>query len=175
MLTVLSPFTPMLFMGEEWAASTPWQFFTSHPESDLGRATAEGRIAEFAAMGWDRSTVPDPQDPETFRRSKLRWDERTDGMHARILRLHRDLIELRRTVPDLTDPGFGAVRAEADEETRAFRLQRGETEILVNFGHDPVTLPVGRDATVLLATHGESTIDGENAILTARSALVLGR
>ena len=55
MLTVLSPFTPMLFMGEEWAASTPWQFFTSHPEPELGRATAEGRIAEFAAMGWDRS------------------------------------------------------------------------------------------------------------------------
>jgi maltooligosyltrehalose trehalohydrolase len=74
-LTVLSPFTPMLFMGEEWAASTPWQFFTSHPEPDLGRATAEGRIAEFERMGWDPAVVPDPQDPETFRRSKLDWGE----------------------------------------------------------------------------------------------------
>src|SRR5918993_1544848 len=91
-LTVLSPFTPMLFMGEEWAASTPWQFFTSHPEPELGRATAEGRIAEFAAMGWDRSVVPDPQDPQTFTRSKLQWDERDAGIHARTLALYGDLI-----------------------------------------------------------------------------------
>ena len=98
-LTVLSPFTPMLFMGEEWGASTPWQFFTSHPEPELGRATAEGRIAEFAAMGWDRSVVPDPQDPETFQRSKLDWAEPDAGAHARMLALYRALIALRRAVP----------------------------------------------------------------------------
>lgn len=74
-LTLLGPFTPMLFMGEEWAATTPWQFFTSHPEPELGEATAKGRIAEFARMGWDPDVVPDPQDPETFTRSKLRWSE----------------------------------------------------------------------------------------------------
>ena len=67
-LTLAGPFTPMLFMGEEWGASTPWQFFTSHPEPELARATAEGRIAEFARMGWDRSVVPDPQAPSTFAR-----------------------------------------------------------------------------------------------------------
>ena len=72
------PFTPMLFQGEEWAASTPFQFFTSHPEPELGKATAEGRIAEFERMGWDPAVVPDPQDPETFLRSKLDWAELTD-------------------------------------------------------------------------------------------------
>ncbi len=66
LLTLCGPFTPMLFMGEEWAASTPFQFFTSHPEPELGTATAEGRIAEFERMGWDPAVVPDPQDPETF-------------------------------------------------------------------------------------------------------------
>ena len=75
LLTLAGPFTPMLFQGEEWAASTPFQFFTSHPEPELGRATAEGRIAEFERMGWDPAVVPDPQDPATFERSKLDWSE----------------------------------------------------------------------------------------------------
>jgi maltooligosyltrehalose trehalohydrolase len=63
LLTLAGPFTPMLFMGEEWAASTPFAFFTSHPEPELGMATAEGRIAEFEKMGWDPAEVLDPQDP----------------------------------------------------------------------------------------------------------------
>ena len=65
-LTLTAPFTPMLFMGEEYGATTPWQFFTSHPEPELGKATAEGRIKEFERMGWDPAVVPDPQDPATF-------------------------------------------------------------------------------------------------------------
>ena len=67
LLTLAGPFTPMLFMGEEWAASSPFQFFTSHPEPELGTATAAGRIAEFEMMGWNADEVPDPQDVETFR------------------------------------------------------------------------------------------------------------
>ncbi len=73
LLTLAGPFTPMLFMGEEWAASTPFAFFTSHPEPELGKATAEGRIAEFEQMGWDPDDVLDPQDPDTFHRSRLDW------------------------------------------------------------------------------------------------------
>lgn len=172
-LTVLSPFTPMLFMGEEWAASTPWQFFTSHPEPELGRATAEGRIAEFAAMGWDRSVVPDPQDPETFARSKLDWDEKERDVHARLLGLYRSLIALRRDEPDLTDPAFGALEADADETTRVFRLRRGGTQILVNFADEARRMPVPPSASVLLTTHDGFTIDQADAVLPARSAVVL--
>jgi maltooligosyltrehalose trehalohydrolase len=171
-LTVLSPFTPMLFMGEEWAASTPWQFFTSHPEPDLGRATAEGRIAEFAAMGWDRSVVPDPQDPQTFLRSKLNWDERGDGAHGRILALYRRLIALRRQVGDLTDPAFGALRAHADEGLRTFRLRRGQTEILVNFSETARTIPVGGQERMLLATDPGGAVSGGLAVVPGRSAMV---
>lgn len=98
-LTLLGPFTPMLFMGEEWGATTPWQFFTSHPEKDLGEATARGRIAEFARMGWDPDIVPDPQDPETFRRSKLDWGEAAEPGHARLLEWYRTLTALRREIP----------------------------------------------------------------------------
>lgn len=174
-LTVLSPFTPMLFMGEEWAASTPWQFFTSHPEPELGHATAEGRIAEFAAMGWDRSVVPDPQDPETFARSKLDWDELDRGAHARMLSLYRELIALRRRIPDLTDPAFSALRADADEDARWFRLRRGGIEILVNFATESVTIPLEARAIALLGTDEACAIDNGSAVLPGRSALVISR
>jgi maltooligosyltrehalose trehalohydrolase len=172
-LTVLSPYTPMLFMGEEWAASTPWQFFTSHPEPELGRATAEGRIAEFAAMGWDPATVPDPQDPRTFERSKLRWDERDAGIHRRILALYRDLIALRRRLDDLTDPAFSSLHAQADEEARWFRLQRGGTEILVNFAVQPVTLEIASGARVLLSTADHPEPHDGAIVLAPRSAIVI--
>lgn len=172
-LTILSPFTPMLFMGEEWAASTPWQFFTSHPEPELGRATAEGRVAEFAAMGWDRSVVPDPQDPETFARSKLAWDEREADAHGRILALYRALIALRRSDPDLTDPAFGSLEAEADESARVFRLRRAGTHILVNFARETRRMPIPVPSTVLLTTDDGFSIDQANAVLPARSAVVV--
>ncbi|MET0812218.1 MAG: DUF3459 domain-containing protein, partial [Microbacterium sp.] len=172
-LTVLTPYTPMLFMGEEWAASTPWQFFTSHPEPELGRATAEGRIAEFAAMGWDAAVVPDPQDPATFTRSKLDWSERESGVHARILSLYRALTALRRRIPSLTDPAFRSVVAEADEERRIFRLRRDEVEIIVNFSETEVAVALEGGEAVLLATDAATALIDEVLRLPARSAVVL--
>jgi maltooligosyltrehalose trehalohydrolase len=134
-LNLTSASTPMLFMGEEWGAETPWQFFTSHPEPELGRATAEGRLAEFVKMGWDESVVPDPQDPETFLRSKLDWaeldpDREGTARHRRLLTLHRELIALRRAVPELTDPRFVHLEASAvgpsrDAPPDFFRLLKG--------------------------------------------------
>ena len=79
LLTLAGPFTPMLFQGEEWAATAPFQFFTSHPEPELGTATAEGRLREFEQMGWDPALVPDPQDEETYLRSRLDWSELETG------------------------------------------------------------------------------------------------
>jgi maltooligosyltrehalose trehalohydrolase len=137
MLTLAGPFTPMLFQGEEWAASTPFQFFTSHPEPELGTVTAEGRIKEFERMGWDPSIVPDPQDPATFERSKLDWSELEEYEHSRMLELYQQLAALRRALPELTDPSFSATSCTADEQTRLFRLRRGGIEIVVNFGHEP--------------------------------------
>jgi maltooligosyltrehalose trehalohydrolase len=139
-LAVLTPSTPMLFMGEEWGASTPWQFFTSNPEPDLGRATAEGRIQEFARMGWDPDVVPDPQDPETFVRSKLDWSERHRPAHRALLEQYRDLIALRAREPDLRSGRVGDVRAEADETTRRVTIERGAVRIRINLGDTPWTL-----------------------------------
>ena len=106
-LTLTSPFTPMLFMGEEWGASTPWQFFTAHPEPELGRATAEGRIEEFERMGWDPAVVPDPQDPATFERSKLDWDELGRARCTPACwRCTPTLLALRRTRPRADRPAL---------------------------------------------------------------------
>jgi maltooligosyltrehalose trehalohydrolase len=170
--TVCSPYTPMLFMGEEWGASTPWQFFTSHPEPELGKATAEGRIAEFEAMGWDPDTVPDPQDPQTFLRSKLDWSELGEGDHARLLELYRELIALRRSVPALTDPSFEHLRASYDDDARWFRLERDDLSIIANFGTAAVTLPV-LSATVVLSTDAAARLDGTTLDLPAHSAIIL--
>ena len=149
-LNLCSPFTPMLFMGEEWGASTPWQFFTSHVEPELGEATAKGRIAEFAKMGWDPAVVPDPQDPATFERSHLDWTEPETGDHARLLELYRALIRLRRELPQLTDPRFSTIEAAVDGDV--FTLARGDVRVTVNVGEGRVS-PEG---TVLLRTEKTS-------------------
>lgn len=102
------PYTPMIFMGEEWGATSPWQFFTSFPDTELGAAVTSGRRSEFSAYGWDNSQVPDPQDPATFARSKLRWDETAHEPHQRLVAWYRDLLTLRRK-----EPGFGGADASA--------------------------------------------------------------
>ncbi len=159
LLTLAGPFTPMLFQGEEWASSSPFQFFTSHPEPELGRATAEGRITEFERMGWDPAVVPDPQDPATYERSKLDWDELAEGRHARMLEVYRRLAALRRSRPELTDPSFAAVSCTADEETRLFRMRRGDLEVVVNFGDDAAEVDLDGPAALLFATGDGVTLD----------------
>ena len=153
-LTILGPFTPMLFMGEEWGASTPWQFFTSHPEPELGEATATGRIAEFARMGWDPDAVPDPQDPGTFNRSRLRWAELSEPGHALMHEFYRSLIRLRREHPQFSDPRFAAVRVELDEDRRWLVMHRGDCAVAVNLAAEPRTLPVTGDHLLHFAAAG---------------------
>ncbi|MGW0158740.1 malto-oligosyltrehalose trehalohydrolase [Mycobacterium sp. NPDC003323] len=141
-LALGSPYTAMLFMGEEWGASTPFQFFSSHPEPELARATAEGRKAEFAAHGWDAAEIPDPQDPATFERSKLNWAEVGDGVHARLLETYRALIALRRGEPDFADPWLTHLRVDFDEDARWIVLHRGAFAVVCNLGESPVSVPV---------------------------------
>ncbi|MGZ4514484.1 MAG: malto-oligosyltrehalose trehalohydrolase, partial [Mycobacterium sp.] len=141
-LVLGTPFTAMLFMGEEYAASTPFQFFSSHPEPELAKATAEGRKAEFAEHGWDADDIPDPQDPQTFQNSKLDWDEVDSGEHGRLHRLYRDLIDLRHSDPDLADPWLEHLTVDFDEEQRWISVSRGRLRIVCNLGAEAVKVPV---------------------------------
>ena len=172
LLTLCGPFTPMLFMGEEWAASTPFQFFTSHPEKELGKVTAEGRLAEFARMGWDpRAVVPDPQDPATFARSQLDWSELATGRHAVLLDVYRRLAALRRSLPELTDVAFGDLAAEADETSRVFTLRRSGLLLAVNFGDHPAS--VAASGALLFTTPAGASVTAAGLTLPAHAGALL--
>lgn len=148
------PMTPLLFMGQEWASSSPFLYFTDH-EAELGQKITEGRRREFA--GFDAftaagSTVPDPQALETFVRSKLDWNERAAGEHARVLDFHRALLELRRNDPVLRVASREHLRSEALGELLVVeRFHDDEARVLlVNFGGDVVRaddVPAVRELT----------------------------
>ena len=180
LLLLTSPFTPKLFQGEGWGGSTPFQFFTDHPEDDLGRAVTEGRSREFSRMGWDPTVVPDPQDPETFRRSRLDWSERSTPRGAALLDLHRDLIALRRTLPALTDPRFGSTAVEVDEDARTVLVRRGSGRdvvvVALNLGEAEARLPAPPAYDVRLATaSGAQVVDGHVLLPPHAGALLTPR
>jgi maltooligosyltrehalose trehalohydrolase len=174
-LLFCSPYTPMLFMGEEWAASTPWQFFTSFPDKGLAKAVREGRRSEFASHGWAAEDVPDPQDPATFERSRLDWAELDKDGHQEILEWHRRLIALRRAHPELSDPRLDAVSADVDEDAQWLVLYRGRYAVVANLASDRQSVPVhGRPDGVLLASApgfvfrpGEVELAGESVAVTS--------
>ncbi|MFW3471401.1 malto-oligosyltrehalose trehalohydrolase [Streptomyces microflavus] len=142
-LVLTGPFTPMLFMGEEWGARTPWQFFTDHTDPELAEAVRNGRRREFGAHGWAEEEIPDPQDPATRDRSCLDWSEPEREPHARLLDWYRRLIALRRTLPDLHDPDLAAVKTAFDEDARWFAYRRGDLRIAVNLADKPAAIPLG--------------------------------
>ena len=156
-LVLTSPFVPMLFQGEEWGASTPFQYFTDHPEPDLAKAVREGRRREFAAFGWKPEDVPDPQAPETFQRSKLNWD-RAGARHPMpgCSTGTANCIQLRRREPALADGRLDLVRARFDESARWLTFERGPITVACNLAHQPQRLPLGdgKHATLLASDPG---------------------
>ena len=148
-LYLTSPFTPMIFMGEEWAASTPWEFFTDFPDRDLAAAVRNGRRSEFAEHGWDAEDVPDPQDPSTRNASVLDWAEPGKDAHARMLGWYRDLVALRRAEPDLMDDDLRRVHVDTGPDCLV--VHRGAFRVLVNLGSQPAEFEVAPDAEIALA------------------------
>ncbi|MFC6087028.1 malto-oligosyltrehalose trehalohydrolase, partial [Sphaerisporangium aureirubrum] len=133
-LLLTSPYTPMLFMGEEWGATTPFLFFTDHIEPHLSVGEAERREREFVGFGYEDwlGTAPDPQQESTFHASKLNWSELTTPDHADHLAWYRSLITLRKTHPALTNPRLDQVDVTYDEEARWLTLTRPPLQITVN-------------------------------------------
>ena len=173
-LVLTSPFVPMLFMGEEWGASTPWLYFTDHADAELGAAVGEGRRSEFEAFGWAPEQVADPQDEETFVRSKLDWSEQRRDPHADLLRWHRDLIALRTSTPDLLDDDLSAVSVRFDEGARWLVVERGVITIACNLGSKPAEVPLAasRRASVQLTSAHEPGTDGDVVRLPAESVTI---
>ncbi|MFJ9032472.1 malto-oligosyltrehalose trehalohydrolase [Streptomyces sp. NPDC102274] len=163
-LVLTGPHTPMLFMGEEWGATTPWQFFTDHPDPVLAEAVRTGRRREFAAHGWAAEDIPDPQDPATRERSCLDRSEAGKEPHARLLTWYRELIAVRRTHPDLSDPDLAAVRVAYDEEARWLAYRRGDLRVAVNLSGEPARIPLGTAGRVL-ASWEPTGPPGANGVL----------
>ena len=134
---LLSPFVPMLFMGEEYGEQRPFAYFTSHGDPALAEATREGRKLEFAAFGW-KEEPPDPQDPATFAASRLDWEGRRRGAHRVLLKLHRELLRLRRRLPALRRPDLAGLEVLSLEEQKLLvwrrRYRRSEAAGLLHFG-----------------------------------------
>jgi maltooligosyltrehalose trehalohydrolase len=161
-LLLCSSYTPMLFMGEEWGAATPWMFFTSFPDPELAEAVRSGRRAEFATHGWSAEEVADPQDPATFEASRLDWAEMNKDLHQELFGWYRQLIELRRARTELTDGRLDRVRctfsADGGDADGGgwFVLYRGHTAVACNLSDRRRTIPLdGAPTAVLLASaHG---------------------
>ncbi|MEJ8277841.1 malto-oligosyltrehalose trehalohydrolase [Pseudonocardia spirodelae] len=169
-LLFTSGFTPMLFMGEEWGARTPWQFFSRFGDPGLQEAVRDGRRAEFADHGWDEGAeVPDPNAESTFTGSRLDWSEPEQEPHATLLRMHRELIALRRTWPELSDPWLDRVGVDVHEQARTLVVARGAMRVVVNLGTEPVTLSLGSEITRILLASEPTRSDGASFTVPAEA------
>jgi malto-oligosyltrehalose trehalohydrolase len=170
---LLAPAIPLLFMGEEWSASTPFLFFSDFG-GELAHAVTEGRRREFA--GWpgfsepaDTESVPDPQEPDTMRASVLRWDERAQPVHAAMLAFHRELLALRASVlvPRLRDGAHGrdydVVAPTAVHVT--WRLGDGSRlELVANLGPEPVSAVYATAGTPIFTLGDVPACSGEGML-----------
>jgi maltooligosyltrehalose trehalohydrolase len=168
-LLLTSPFVPMLFQGEEWGATSPFLYFTDHEDPDLATAVRDGRRREFAAFGWDPSTIPDPQDPLTFERSRLDWAERSASPHRELLAWHRTLIDLRRRLR-------GAKPANPPHVTVDDGLvvvDRGVVAVHANLGPAPAHVVLDPERTHLVPP-GQAALDevGSRVALPVDSVVV---
>jgi len=178
-LVLTSPYVPMLFMGEEWSASSPFQFFTDYGDDRLKTAVRKGRRREFREFGWSADSIPDPQAEETFERSRLDWSELDAPDHAAMLDWYRTLIRLRRRLPELTDGRRMDLRVRFDEEAGWMIVERGRLTLAFNAGSDSVELVVPPGEIVLahpeaaaLASTGRATIPPDGSIVSVAPDLV---
>ena len=135
-LLLTAPYIPMLFMGEEWATSSPFLYFADHKDEEMRRSVAEGRRREFAAFGFG-GDVPDPEDRKTYEMSKLNWAEQGEGKHAEMLAWVKALIKLRHSHIALNDGDRNRLVVTTDEEKRTLVMERDEARIVINLGDAP--------------------------------------
>lgn len=176
-VVLTSPFLPMIFQGDEWAASSPFQYFTGFEDAELGRAVSEGRRNEFGSFGWKPEDVPDPQSPETFERSKLEWSEISDEPHASMLEWYKSLIHLRRRTGDLSKGHMESVGVQYDQQAQWLVVGRGAYTVVCNLARTSQRVPLHFVASALqpvLQSKADSQLEGDHMKLPAESVAILG-
>jgi maltooligosyltrehalose trehalohydrolase len=159
-LVMTAPYVPMLFMGEEFAASSPFLYFADHEDEEMRRLVSEGRRRDFALFGF-ADYVPNPEDLATFEQSKLKWDEIGEGKHAEMLAWTKALIKLRRCTVALNDGSMHDLMISTDDKRRTLVMQRNEVRVLVNFGENPNRFDLLEGETLsLMSRDGIAAKDG---------------
>jgi len=156
-LVLMAPYIPMLFMGEEFAASTPFQYFADHEDDEMKKLVAEGRKREFQAYGFG-DNVPNPEEPQTFEGSKLKWSEVHEGKHAEMLAWTKSLIKLRRCTVALNDGSMQHLLVSSDDGRRTLVMVRDEARVVVNLGAEPYQFDL---------------LDGEELSVVSREGLAI--
>lgn len=156
-VVLCSPFTPMLFMGEEYGARTPFPFFCSHTDEELNRLTREGRFTEFARLGWNPEDVADPADPATFYSAKLSWE--FDRDQDEIFEAYQALIGLREQYDFALDD---LRELEVDNSDAWLTMGYKDVFLAANFTDAPVTVPHGG---TLVYSFGDPTVTAEETVL----------
>ncbi len=172
---LLSPFIPLLFMGEEYGENAPFLYFVSHSDTDLIRAVREGRKKEFSTFRWE-GEPPDPQAAESFLRSKLDWEKRNQGRHRVLREYNRELIRLRREIPALASLDKNCMEVGCDEKKRIVLLRRWKDGshifCVMSFNREEVSfradLPPGEWSK--LADSADKIWDGPGSALPERIA-----
>jgi maltooligosyltrehalose trehalohydrolase len=159
-LVLMAPYVPMLFMGEEFAASTPFQYFADHDDEEMRKLVADGRKRDFAQFGFG-DDVPNPEEIETFQRSKLNWDEIGEGKHAEMLAWVKSVIKLRRCTICLNDGSMQHLIVSSDEGRRTLVMVREAVRIVANLGEEPYVFDLlGGETLTLVSREGLAVNDG---------------
>jgi maltooligosyltrehalose trehalohydrolase len=154
-LVLTSPFIPMLFQGEEYAASTPFQYFADHEDPEMAKSVKDGRRGEFAAFGWNPTDIPDPENVETFERSKLTWDEVHEGRHEEMFQWYRGLIALRRGSDSLNNGEPGQTKVTFDEEKNWLVMERGAVMVVCNLGEERMEFENPTHLSLVMASRAD--------------------
>jgi maltooligosyltrehalose trehalohydrolase len=172
-IVLTAAFVPMLFQGEEFAASTPFQYFADHEDEEMARAVKTGRRGEFAAFGWKPEDIPDPEKVETFQRSKLNWGEVHHGRHEEMLEWYRRLIALRRGSASLNDGTPRQTKVSFDEEKKLLVMERGAVTVMCNLGVQTADLSNPRRLPLLLASRADVAATEDRVVLPPDTFAVL--
>ncbi len=170
-LVLTAPFVPLIFQGEEWAASSPFAFFSGHEEPELAEAVRKGRRREFASFGWKPEEIPDPQSEEIFLRSKLIWREKEEGLHKEILQWYADLIALRKSLADLNSGDFPD-SVKIDEDSGTLLMRRGKIMLACNFSKFERTF-YDLSGSIRLTSDSAGRMAAKELLLPAESAAIL--
>lgn len=172
-LVILSTFVPMIFQGEEWGASTPFMYFTDHLDAELAKKVSSGRRQEFSDFGWRGDELPDPQDFETFRVSRLDWVEVETPAHAELLDWYTTLLRLRRSLGQVTDGAIESTQTSYDEDNGWLMIERPHLTIAVNIGANDIELTVSSSADILAASEDDISLRNGNLFLPRDAVVVL--